>query len=223
MRSKLRFCHVSCSILLAAMTLTIPASAQQAANKSTGQPPLIDRELFLGNPEIAGAQISPDGKFIAFLKPYKDTRNVWVKRVEEPFSAAKLVTSETKRPIPCNPIDPSSKSLGIGQPRQMAKHVEPDILEDVVSAVLDQLPQKIREPSIVPGDQLAKRGLVARLRAHDQDPLVNQVEFIAHASVEGGLLPIAEVTSPPIRLRLVEKSSIESNRIRRHRSAILTE
>ena len=33
------------------------------------QPPLIDRELFFGDPEIAGAQISPDGKYIAFLKP----------------------------------------------------------------------------------------------------------------------------------------------------------
>jgi dipeptidyl aminopeptidase/acylaminoacyl peptidase len=89
-----------CSVLIAAAALTIPAPAQQASNKSTGQPPLLDRELFFGNPEIAGAQISPDGKFIAFLKPYKDTRNVWVKRVEEPFSAAKLITSDTKRPIP---------------------------------------------------------------------------------------------------------------------------
>ena len=34
-----------------------------------GPPPLIDRELFFGDPEIAGAQISPDGKFIAFVKP----------------------------------------------------------------------------------------------------------------------------------------------------------
>ncbi|HMB28489.1 MAG TPA: S9 family peptidase, partial [Blastocatellia bacterium] len=100
MRLRLRLCHMICSILIAAVTLTIPAPAQQASNKSTGQPPLIDRELFFGNPEIAGAQISPDGKFIAFLKPYKDTRNIWVKRVEEPFSAAKLITSDTKRPIP---------------------------------------------------------------------------------------------------------------------------
>src|ERR1041385_7940948 len=40
-----------------------------------GLPPLIDRELLFGNPEISGAQISPDGKFLAFIKPYKDTRN----------------------------------------------------------------------------------------------------------------------------------------------------
>src|ERR1700723_3817481 len=63
-------------------------------------PPLIDRELLFGNPEIAGAQLSPDGKYLAFLKPWKETRNVWVKNVEEPFSAARLLTTESKRPIP---------------------------------------------------------------------------------------------------------------------------
>lgn len=64
------------------------------------QPPIIDRELFFGDPEISGAQISPDGKYIAFMKPWNKTRNVWVKRTEEPFPAAKLVTADTKRPIP---------------------------------------------------------------------------------------------------------------------------
>ena len=53
-----------------------------------GLPPLLDRELFFGNPEISGAQISPDGQFLAFVKPFKDTRNVWVKKPSEPFSAA---------------------------------------------------------------------------------------------------------------------------------------
>ncbi|HKQ77807.1 MAG TPA: alpha/beta fold hydrolase [Blastocatellia bacterium] len=100
MRLHLRFWRAVCSILFAFVALSITSSAQPAANKATGQPPLLDRELFFGNPEIAGAQISPDGKFIAFLKPYKDTRNIWVKRAEEPFSAAKLITSDTKRPIP---------------------------------------------------------------------------------------------------------------------------
>ncbi len=63
-------------------------------------PALIDRELFFGNPEISGAQISPDGKFVTFMKPYEDTRNVWIKGLNEPFSEARLLTSETKRPIP---------------------------------------------------------------------------------------------------------------------------
>lgn len=62
-------------------------------------PQLIDREVFFGNPEYSATQISPDGKWISFMKPYKDTRNIWVKAVDEPFDKARLVTAETKRPI----------------------------------------------------------------------------------------------------------------------------
>ena len=66
---------------------------------ASGLPPIIDRELIFGNPEIAAPELSPDGKYLAFLKPWKDTRNVYVKGVNEPFSAARLLTAETKRPI----------------------------------------------------------------------------------------------------------------------------
>jgi dipeptidyl aminopeptidase/acylaminoacyl peptidase len=62
-------------------------------------PPMINREVFFGNPEIAGAQVSPDGKYITFLKPWMDTRNIWVKRVDEGFETARRLTAETKRPI----------------------------------------------------------------------------------------------------------------------------
>src|SRR6478672_1718282 len=63
-------------------------------------PPIIDRELFFGDPEIAGAQISPDGAYIAFIKPFKGTRNIWVKRTADPFTSAKPITADTTRPIP---------------------------------------------------------------------------------------------------------------------------
>lgn len=63
-------------------------------------PPLIDREIFFGNPEYSGAQISPDGKYIAFIKPLNDVRNIWIKRTEDPFDKAKPLTDEAKRPIP---------------------------------------------------------------------------------------------------------------------------
>ncbi|HKG58490.1 MAG TPA: alpha/beta fold hydrolase [Pyrinomonadaceae bacterium] len=79
------------SVLLI-VTLAAPVWAQS--------PPIIDRELFFGDPEIAGAQISPDGAYIAFIKPFKGTRNVWVKKTAEPFANAKPVTADTKRPIP---------------------------------------------------------------------------------------------------------------------------
>ena len=77
--------------LLPALCLTSAVFAQL--------PPLIDRQLLFDNPEIASAQISPDGKFIAFMKPWNSTRNIWVKKTSEPFSAAHLVSAETKRPI----------------------------------------------------------------------------------------------------------------------------
>jgi dipeptidyl aminopeptidase/acylaminoacyl peptidase len=83
------------SILLAigvSMVLFAGAVAAQ-------QPALIDREIFFGNPEYAGAQISPDGKYISFIKPLNDVRNVWVKGVNEPFEKARPLTAEKKRPI----------------------------------------------------------------------------------------------------------------------------
>lgn len=64
------------------------------------QPPLLDRELFFGDPEISGAQISPDGEFIAFMRPFNNVRNIWIKRAAEPFSAARPLTASAKRPIP---------------------------------------------------------------------------------------------------------------------------
>jgi dipeptidyl aminopeptidase/acylaminoacyl peptidase len=82
--------------LAAAIAFTAPSITVAQTGKTA---PLIDRELFFGNPEISGAQISPDGRYVSFLKPYKDTRNVWVKRVNDPYTAAKLITNDTKRPV----------------------------------------------------------------------------------------------------------------------------
>lgn len=62
-------------------------------------PPLIDRDAFFGEVKITAAQISPNGNYISFLKPYKGTRNIWVKKADEPFSAAKPMSAETKRPV----------------------------------------------------------------------------------------------------------------------------
>ncbi len=81
-----------------ALALAVPAAAQNG--DGAAPPPLIDREIFFGDPELAGATISPDGEHIAFLKPYNDVRNVWVKRTDEPFDAARPVTADTRRPIP---------------------------------------------------------------------------------------------------------------------------
>jgi dipeptidyl aminopeptidase/acylaminoacyl peptidase len=62
-------------------------------------PPLIDRELFFGDPEISGSQISPDGGYITFLKPYRGVRNIWVKTRTETFEQARPLTGDTTRPV----------------------------------------------------------------------------------------------------------------------------
>src|SRR5215469_10634068 len=87
-------------LALVGILLTGGSETSAHAHPADGQPALIDREVFFGDPEIIGGQISPDGQFIAFIKPYKGTRNIWVKRTSEPFSAARPITNETTRPIP---------------------------------------------------------------------------------------------------------------------------
>ncbi len=84
---------------LAILALTLTAGSAMA-QQASGLPPLIDRQLFFGNPEITSATLSPDGRYIAFRKPFKDTLNIWVKKTEEPFESARLVTNDTRRPIP---------------------------------------------------------------------------------------------------------------------------
>lgn len=82
------------SIGLRALTALACATAVYA-----DLPPLIDRDAFFGEVKITAAKISPDGKYIAFLKPYKGTRNIWVKTAVEPFSAARPMSAESKRPV----------------------------------------------------------------------------------------------------------------------------
>src|SRR5687767_12452850 len=93
MKNKVRRLYTTVCLLAVALAIATSAAAQ------SGLPALIDREIFFGNPEIANAQISPDGKYISFRKPHKDTMNLWIKKADEPFERARLITNETKRPI----------------------------------------------------------------------------------------------------------------------------
>jgi dipeptidyl aminopeptidase/acylaminoacyl peptidase len=78
--------------LLLALALCAQAHAQL--------PPLIDRDALFGEVQIADAKVSPDGRYLAFLKPYKGVRNLWVKKTTEAFAAARPVSAEDHRPIP---------------------------------------------------------------------------------------------------------------------------
>ena len=60
--------------------------------------PVLDRELFFGNPEIADGQLSPDGKWISFMKEYNGIMNIWIKSFDEPFANARPLT-DSQRPL----------------------------------------------------------------------------------------------------------------------------
>ena len=88
------------ALVLACLAGLVFSPAVRAAKSAEAAPPLLDRELFFGDPEISGAQISPDGRFISFIKPLDKTRNIWVKGTDEPFDKARPLTADTTRPIP---------------------------------------------------------------------------------------------------------------------------
>lgn len=68
-----------------------------ANEKISTKPSRIPIQDFFRNPEIAGYHISPDGRKLAFLKPYKHRMNVFVQEVGKPD--AKRITNVVDRDI----------------------------------------------------------------------------------------------------------------------------
>lgn len=96
---------VSVSLMRLGFSSTHPPLAANRATASENLenqailPPLIKRELFFADPEITGAQLSPNGQFLAFQKPLEGVMNVWVKGIDEPMEAARPVTADAESPI----------------------------------------------------------------------------------------------------------------------------
>jgi dipeptidyl aminopeptidase/acylaminoacyl peptidase len=79
-----------------------PAPAHPGVSTTThaGLPPLLDRDLFMpSTADVRNARISPDGRFLAFIRPVDGISNVWVRGLHEPWEAARPVTAETARSL----------------------------------------------------------------------------------------------------------------------------
>ncbi len=88
------------SVLISPVSAIQEAAIEQpAADGQTPTAKLLDRELFFGNPKYSQAQLSPDGKYISFIAPFKGIRNIWYKKIDEAFDAAKPLTADS-RPVP---------------------------------------------------------------------------------------------------------------------------
>jgi len=59
---------------------------------------LIDRELFFGNPALASPQVSPDGRWIAFMKEREGILNLHLVGWGEKLEKARALTAEKSRP-----------------------------------------------------------------------------------------------------------------------------
>jgi dipeptidyl aminopeptidase/acylaminoacyl peptidase len=71
---------------------------------------LIPRRVLLGNPARTSAQLSPDGRRIAFLAPREGVMNVWVAAVGTPDKASP-VTDERVRPVMSYFWSPDSRQV----------------------------------------------------------------------------------------------------------------
>lgn len=71
----------------------------ETTQSTTAQlPPLIPREILFGNPERARPQLSPDGKYIAYIAPdEQDVLQVWLRNLEQEDN--RQITADKKRGI----------------------------------------------------------------------------------------------------------------------------
>src|SRR5512138_35171 len=86
-------------ILILLMVLTITGSflITGCKSKKPAQARQIPLEDFFKNPEKARYQISPDGKYVSYMAPYKDRMNIFVQEIGKDSSLR--LTSETDRDI----------------------------------------------------------------------------------------------------------------------------
>ncbi|MBQ6115643.1 MAG: prolyl oligopeptidase family serine peptidase, partial [Synergistaceae bacterium] len=78
--------------VLFALLLAMPAACASAA-----VPPILPMEDFFRNPENSAFSISPDGKWLAFARPWQHRMNVYVREIST--GTEKRITSATERDI----------------------------------------------------------------------------------------------------------------------------
>jgi dipeptidyl aminopeptidase/acylaminoacyl peptidase len=62
-------------------------------------PPLIDRDVFFADPQLAGVQLSPDGKYLSFLRAYEGALNIWLQPINDGQLQTAFPLTKSPRPI----------------------------------------------------------------------------------------------------------------------------
>jgi dipeptidyl aminopeptidase/acylaminoacyl peptidase len=156
-------------------------------------PPIIDREIFFGDPEISGAQLSPDGKYITFIKPFKNVRNIWIKERKEAFDRARPLTADTKRPIPGYFWSQDSKYVLYvqdkgGDENYRVYAIDPKVAGDPVPPARNLTPQEKIRAMIIDVPRTKPNEIIVGL--NDRDPSLHDVYRIDLTTGERTLIRV---------------------------------
>jgi len=88
----IRFYFTTTALAAAAALTTMP-------NATADLPPLVPMRDFFRNPESSAYKLSPDGKHLAFLKPWEKRMNIHIVAIGQPVADAKRITSAKERDI----------------------------------------------------------------------------------------------------------------------------
>lgn len=162
------------NFIKAASILTVLLTIQVFAQL----PPLIDREIFFGDPEISGAKISPDGNYITFIKPFNGVKNIWIKDFDKPFDEARPLTADTSRPIMGYFWAVSSKYVLYVQDKGGDENynvyaVDPSLKGDPVPAAINLTPYESVRASIYSVPQSTPNHIVIGI--NDRNPQLHDV------------------------------------------------
>jgi len=89
-----RTTRVLATLVLVAL---IAGMALLVASCGGSQTELIPRSVLMGNPEKARARLSPDGTMLAYIAPYEDVLNVWVRTAGQ--TDDRVITQDDNRGI----------------------------------------------------------------------------------------------------------------------------
>lgn len=75
-----------------------PPTAPSAPSSGSAAPDLIPRTVLFGNPSRSSGQISPDGRWLAYIAPRDEVLNIYVAPADEP-SKARPITNDRDRGV----------------------------------------------------------------------------------------------------------------------------
>ncbi|HVV85337.1 MAG TPA: S9 family peptidase [Kofleriaceae bacterium] len=141
-----------------------PPPAPPAGHPKDG---LIPRSVLYGNPQKAGLQLSPDGKWYGWIAPVDGVLNVWVAPAGD-LSKAHAVTSDKARPVRQYQFALDGKHLLFSQDQAGDENFHVYSIDLASGATTDLLPAKGARVEIA-GMSRRKPGTVV-LAVNDRNP-----------------------------------------------------